>query len=63
MGDAREGKQNGWALGKNAKSYDLDSLMTSCTINRDREARRTGPGKKVNEFSARMAKALMGNTK
>lgn len=49
-------KQNGWALGseaegkvkdKDAKSYDLDRLMIICAVNRDREARRTTPGKKV----------------
>ena len=49
-------KQNRWALGSgaegkvrdhDAKSYDLGSLMTSCVVNRDREARRAGPGEKV----------------
>lgn len=53
---AKGQEQNAWALGseaeakvkdKDAKSYDLDSLMTTCAVNRDREARRTGPDKKV----------------
>lgn len=43
MGSEAEGK----VKDKDDKSYDLDSLMTICAVNRDREARRTGPDKKV----------------